>query len=322
MNEIVILEDYAIEPGDLDWSALDALGRVTRYGRTPQAQAAGRIGGAPYVILNKVVVDEALLASCPNLRWIGLTATGTDNIDLEACTARGVAVANVPGYSTASVAQMAFALLLELCQCPGRCDAAVRRGYWKQGRPADWGVMPQRELEGKVLGVVGYGDIGRRVAAIGRAFGMTVLVHTRTVRPQWAGDGVAFVSLEELLCRADAVSLHVPATAQTVKMIDAAALARCKRGVLFVNTARGALVDETAMADALESGQVGGFGTDVQAVEPPRGTDGPLFHTPNTVLTPHSAWTTPEALARLAGETCRNLAAFLAGQARHVVNGH
>lgn len=320
MNRIVILEDYAIEPGDLDWSALTVLGQTERWGRTPQAEAAGRIGDAPFVILNKVVVDRALLAACPGLRWIGLTATGTDNVDLEACSARGVAVANVPGYSTASVAQMAFALLLELCQCPGRCDAAVRRGYWKQGRPADWGVWPQRELAGKTLGVVGYGDIGRRVAAIGRAFGMEVLVHTRTVRPQWAGDGVSFVSLPELLRRADAVSLHVPATAQTAGMIDGEALALCKRGVLFVNTARGALVDEQAMADALASGQVGGFGTDVQAVEPPRGTDGPLFGAPNTVLTPHSAWTTPEALARLAGETCRNLESFLAGENRNVVN--
>ena len=320
MNEIVILEDYAIEPGDLDWSALDALGRVTRYGRTPQAQAAGRIGGAPYVILNKVVVDEALLASCPNLRWIGLTATGTDNIDLAACTARGVAVANVPGYSTASVAQMAFALLLELCQCPGRCDAAVRRGYWKQGRPADWGVMPQRELEGKVLGVVGYGDIGRRVAAIGRAFGMTVLVHTRTVRPQWAGDGVAFVSLEELLCRADVVSLHCPLTVENRGMIDRAAIEKMKQGAFLINNSRGQLIVEQDVADALNSGRLGGAGLDVAETEP-LSPDSPLLTAKNYIITPHISWAPRESRQRLMAIAAENLEGFLAGRPVNVVNG-
>lgn len=321
MPQIVLLDDYAIEEGDLDWSPLAELGAVTRYGRTAYGEIVPRIGTAEYVIANRARIDDAVLDACPALRWVGLTATGTDSLDVAACARHGVAVANVPAYSTASVAQMTFALLLELCQCPGRCDEAVRRGYWQKGSPAAWGLFPQRELAGKSLGVVGYGDIGRRVAAIARGFGLKVLVHTRTVRPDYAGDGVSFVSLEELLRRSDVITLHCPATAETAGLLDAAALAQCRRGVLVVNTARGALVDEAAMAAALESGQVGGFAADVLAKEPPVPADNPLFCAPNTVLTPHLAWATPEALGRLAREVCRNLAAFMAGTPRNIVNG-
>lgn len=322
MPQIVILDDYAMEEGDLDWSPLGKWGTVTRYGRTPYEKIASRIGGAEYVIANKARIDDAVLDACPALRWVGLTATGTDSLDLAACTRHGVAVANVPAYSTDSVAQMTFALLLELCQCPGRYDAAVRRGYWQKGSPAAWGLLPQRELAGKTMGVVGYGDIGRRVAAIAQGFGLRVLVHTRTVRPAFAaGDCVSFVSLEELLRRSDVITLHCPATPETAGLLDAAALAQCRRGVLVVNTARGSLVDEAAMAAALESGQVGGFAADVLAKEPPVPEENPLFRAPNTVLTPHSAWGTPEALDRLAREVCRNLQDFLAGTPRNVVNG-
>lgn len=321
MKKIAVLDSFAIHRGDLDWSPLYAMAEeVVVYPRTANHQAAARIGDADAAILNKVWVGDEVLDACPNLKWIGLTATGTDSLDLAACRRHGVPVANVPAYSTDSVAQLAFALLLELCQCPGRFDAAVRGGYWQSDIPAEFAVLPQLELAGKTLGIVGYGSIGRRAAQIGRAFGMRVLAHTRTVRPEWAGDGVQFVALDKLLAESDAISLHCPANAETNRLLNAERLALCKPGVRIVNTARGALVEETAMAAALQSGQVGGYAADVVSLEPLR-PDNPLLGAPRTVLTPHIAWATPEALSRLAREVCENLRAFLAGSPRNIVNG-
>ena len=253
--KLVILESYVMEPGDLDWSAVRALVPDTvEYVRTPYEQIAGRIGDAELVILNKCRMDEGILARCPNLRWVGIIATGTDNLDLAACRRHGVSVANVPGYSTYSVAQMAFSLLLAVCQCPERQDRALRAGYWQLGVPAEYGILPQVELYGRTFGVCGYGSIGRQAARIARAFGMRVLVYTRTVRPEYAADGVTFTDLDALLAGSDVVSLHCPATPATRGMIGAEALAKMKPGAVLLNTARGALVDEGAVAAALASG--------------------------------------------------------------------
>ena len=209
--KLVILESYVMEPGDLDWSAVRALVPDTvEYVRTPYEQIAERIGDAELVILNKCRMDEGVLARCPNLRWVGIIATGTDNLDLAACRRHGVSVANVPGYSTYSVAQMAFSLLLAVCQCPERQDRALRAGYWQLGVPAEYGILPQVELYGRTFGVCGYGSIGRQAARIARAFGMQVLVYTRTVRPEYAADGVTFTDLDALLAGSDVVSLHCP----------------------------------------------------------------------------------------------------------------
>ena len=183
----VVLEDYAIQQGDLDWSGVKALvPDITRYGRTAQEEVVPRIGDAEIVFLNKCRIDEAVLAQCPKLRWVGIIATGTDNLDLKACRRHGVPVANVPGYSTYSVAQMTFSLLLAICQCAQRYDRAVKDGYWQLGIPAEYGLLPQVELLGKTFGIYGYGSIGRQTARIARAFGMDVLVCTRTVRPEYA----------------------------------------------------------------------------------------------------------------------------------------
>ena len=209
----VILEDYAIQQGDLDWSGVEALvPDVTRYGRTTPEEVVPRIGDAEIVFLNKCRIDETVLARCPKLRWVGIIATGTDNLDLQACRRHGVAVANVPGYSTHSVAQMTFSLLLAICQCADRYDRLVRDGRWRTEDPAAYRLLPQVELLGKTFGIYGYGSIGRQTARIARAFGMDVLVCTRTVRPEYAADGVEFVDFDALLARSDVLSLHCPAT--------------------------------------------------------------------------------------------------------------
>ena len=318
--KLVILESYVMEPGDLDWSAVRALVPDTvEYVRTPYEQIAERIGDAELVILNKCRMDEGVLARCPNLRWVGIIATGTDNLDLAACRRHGVSVANVPGYSTYSVAQMAFSLLLAVCQCPERQDRALRAGYWQLGVPAEYGILPQVELYGRTFGVCGYGSIGRQAARIARAFGMQVLVYTRTVRPEYAADGVTFTDLDALLAGSDVVSLHCPATPATRGMIGAEALAKMKPGAVLLNTARGALVDEGAVAAALASGHLGWYAADAFAAEP-LPADSPLRAAPRTLFTPHVAWATGGALCRLMEITARNLAAFLAGAGENIVN--
>ena len=318
--KLVILESYVMEPGDLDWSAVRALVPDTvEYVRTPYEQIAERIGDAELVILNKCRMDEGVLARCPNLRWVGIIATGTDNLDLAACRRHGVSVANVPGYSTYSVAQMAFSLLLAVCQCPERQDRALRAGYWQLGVPAEYGILPQVELYGRTFGVCGYGSIGRQAARIARAFGMRVLVYTRTVRPEYAADGVTFTDLDALLAGSDVVSLHCPATPATRGMIGTEALAKMKPGAVLLNTARGALVDEGAVAAALASGHLGWYAADAFAAEP-LPADSPLRAAPRTLFTPHVAWATGGALRRLMEITARNLAAFLAGAGENIVN--
>ena len=318
--KLVILESYVMEPGDLDWSGLRALvPDVTEYVRTPYDQIAQRIGDAELVVLNKCRMDEEILSRCPNLRWVGIIATGTDNLDLEACRRHGVSVANVPAYSTYSVAQMAFSLLLAICQCPERQDKALRDGYWQLEIPAGYGILPQVELYGKTFGVCGYGNIGRQTARLARAFGMEVLVWTRTVRPEYAQDGVTFVDLDTLLAKSDIVSLHCPATPATRGLVNGEALAKMKPGAILLNTARGALVDEVAVAQALTSGHLGYYAADAFAVEP-LPADSLLRTAPRTLFTPHVAWATGGALKRLMEITARNLETFLAGAGENIVN--
>lgn len=316
----VILESYVMEEGDLDWSGVKALiPDTTSYVRTAYEEIAPRIGDAEFVFLNKCRMDEQILSQCPNLKWVGIIATGTDNLDLEACRRHGVSVANVPGYSTYSVAQMTFSLLLAICQCAERYDRAVKDGFWQLGIPQSYGLLPQMELYGKTFGVYGYGSIGRQSARIAKAFGMRVLVCTRTVRPEYAADGVEFVDLDTLLRQSDVLSLHCPATPQTRGLISAEALQKMKRGAILLNTARGALVDEAAVTEALHTGQLGFYGADAFATEP-LPADSPLRREPHALLTPHIAWTTKEALQNLMDITTQNLSSFLDGNGEHIVN--
>ena len=316
----VILESYVMEEGDLDWSGVKALiPDTTSYVRTAYEEIAPRIGDAEFVLLNKCRMDEQILSQCPNLKWVGIIATGTDNLDLEACRRHGVSVANVPGYSTYSVAQMTFSLLLAICQCAERYDRAVKDGFWQLGIPQSYGLLPQMELYGKTFGVYGYGSIGRQSARIAKAFGMRVLVCTRTVRPEYAADGVEFVDFDTLLRQSDVLSLHCPATPQTRGLISAEALQKMKRGAILLNTARGALVEEAAVTEALHTGQLGFYGADAFATEP-LPADSPLRREPHALLTPHIAWTTKEALQNLMDITTQNLSSFLDGNGEHIVN--
>lgn len=314
----VILESYALREGDLDWAPVRALvEELTVYPRTAAEEVILRLADADFAIVNKHNINEAVLRACPRLRWVGLIATGYDSLDAAACRRRGIPVANVPGYSTDSVAQTALALLLELCQSAGTWDAAVRAGCWQLDAPARYAMRPLRELAGKTLGVVGYGAIGRRMAALGAALGMRVVCATRTPRPDTAS--VRFVPFDALWPQCDVISLHCPATPETVRLVRAETLALCRPGVLLLNTARGALVDEAALAAALVSGQAGGYGSDVFLPEP-LAQDSPLRTAPHTVFTPHIGWATPEALARLSACVAENLSSFLAGNPQNVIN--
>ena len=316
----VILESYVMQEGDLDWSGVYALvPDTTAYVRTDYDQIAQRIGDADFVLLNKCRMDETILSQCPNLKWVGIIATGTDNLDLEACRRHGVQVANVPGYSTYSVAQMTFSLLLAVCQCAERQNRAVQEGYWQLNVPAEYRILPQVELCGKTFGIFGYGSIGRQAGRIAKAFGMRVLACTRTVRPEYAADGVEFVDFDTLLKESDVLSLHTPATPATRGVISAAALEKIKPGCILVNTARGALVDEAAVAEALKNGRLGFYAADAFTVEP-LPADSPLRGLPNALLTPHIAWTTKEALQKLMDITTQNLRSFLAGAGENIVN--
>lgn len=316
----VILESYVMQEGDLDWSGVYALvPDTTAYVRTSYDQIAQRIGDADFVLLNKCRMDEEILSQCPNLKWVGIIATGTDNLDLEACRRHGVQVANVPGYSTYSVAQMTFSLLLAVCQCAERQNRAVQEGYWQLNVPAEYRILPQVELCGKTFGIFGYGSIGRQAGRIAKAFGMRVLACTRTVRPEYAADGVEFVDFDTLLKESDVLSLHTPATPATRGVVSAAALEKIKPGCILVNTARGALVDEAAVAEALKNGRLVFYAADAFAVEP-LPADSPLRGLPNALLTPHIAWTTKEALQKLMDITTQNLRSFLAGAGENIVN--
>ncbi len=318
--KLVVLESYVIADGDLDWSGIKAIvPDITYYGRTPAEQIAPRIGDAELVILNKCAIDEGVLAACPNLKWVGVLATGTDKIDLAACRAHGVSVAHVPGYSTYSVAQMAFSLLLALCQCVERQNKVVQDGHWQVNVPEGYNLLPQVELCGKTFGIFGYGDIGKQAARIAKAFGMRVLVCTRTIRAEYAGDGVEFVSFDALLANSDVLSLHCPVTPETVGVIDAAALAKVKRGCILLNTARGALVDEAAVVAACKAGVLRFYAADVLTIEPVA-QNCSLLGVDNILLTPHIAWATAESLAKLMAIVAQNVSSFLAGKGENVLN--
>lgn len=316
---IVVLDGHTLNPGDLSWDELAALGDLTVHPRTPAELVEVRAHGAEIVLTNKVVLDRATLARLPQLRYLGVLATGTNVVDLAAARERGIPVTNVPGYSTASVAQMVFALLLELTQQVGQHAALVRAGRWSASPDFAFWERPLVELDGQILGLVGFGAIGRRVAAIGAALGMQVLVHTAHPERHADATAVTFVPLEELLRRSDVVSLHCPLTPSTQGLLDARRLALLKPTALLINTGRGPLVDAAALAAALNGGRLAGAGLDVLTEEPPP-LDNPLLSAANCVITPHIAWATRAARLRLMATVVANLRAFLAGTPQHVVN--
>lgn len=315
--KIVILDAYAANPGDLSWDEFAALGDLTVYDRTAQEDAAARIGDAEVVFINKVRLTDEIFAACPNLKLVSILATGYNIVDLAAAKRRGITVCNVPGYSTRAVVQMTFALLLEICQQVGLHSGAVHTGRWQSCPDFCFWDRPLIELDGKTMGIVGYGAIGSAVGTVAQALGMKLLVTARHEKP--VPEGARFVSLPELLAQSDVVSLHCPQTAENARMIDAGALAQMKDGAILLNTARGGLLDEQAVADALRSGKLLAAGMDVVSAEPIR-ADNLLLTAPNCFLTPHIAWAPLETRRRLQAISAENLRAFLAGKPQNVVN--
>ena len=321
----ILLLDKTASGKDLDYTPLAQFGPVWDCGNRKTEVEMLRLaahplyGDAEGILCNKAPMTAAVQEAFPKLRYIGLFATGYNNVDTEQAKKRGIAVCNVPGYSTEAVAQMVFSHILLIASSIDRYTADTRAGKWVNYPVFTMLTHPMEELSGKTLGIFGYGSIGKRVAEIGAAFGMKVLVCTRTVRPEYAEDGVEFVDVDTLLARSDVLSLHCPATPETRGLVSREALAKMKPGAILLNTARGALVDEEAVADALESGKLAFYGADAFATEPlpPQSR---LRGLPGAVLTPHIAWTTKEALQRLMDITTGNLRSFLAGKGENIVN--
>ena len=314
---IVSVDLCTLSAGDINFSALEKLGRVTYYDTLTPGGLAGAAASAEALLVNKAVVDERLLAHCPSLKYVGTYATGYNNIDLSACTARGITVCNVPGYSTHAVSQHVFALLLSFCGAVDRYAASVYKGEWKSAKTFSYMPWPTRELYGATFGVYGYGNIGRAVARIADALGMRVIVCTRT-RP---GDcPYELVERDEIFARSDVLSFHCPLTDETRGLVNARTLALMKRGAIIINTARGGIIDERALAEALNREAIGGACLDVLAEEP-MSKDCPLFRAKNALITPHVAWVPRETRQRLVDSVAFNLGSFLKGSPVNVVNG-
>lgn len=317
--KIVCLDAYAANPGDLSWEPLEALGETEIHDRTPADDVVARIGEAEIVLTNKVPFDADRFAALPALKYVGVTATGYNIIDLEAARRHGVTVTNVPAYSTSSVAQMVFALLLELTQHVGLHHHLARWGHWTEAPDFCFWDRPLIELDGLTIGIVGYGQIGRRVANIARAFGMRVIASTAHPENYSGEAGVTFVALEELFRHSDVVTLHCPLTEQTAQLVNAERLALMKPTAFLINTGRGQLIDEEALALAMKQKRIAGAGLDVLSQEPPP-INHPLLTAPNTYITPHIAWATRASRQRLLDTVIGNVRAYLAGKPVNVVS--
>lgn len=317
--KIVLLDGYTTNPGDISWASLERLGEFVCYDRTDDDRILENIGDAEIILTNKTPISRATLEAKPNVRYIGLISTGYDEVDVAAARERSVVVTNVPGYSTNSVAQFTFALLLELCHHVGHHAKTVQGGRWQTSIDFCYWDYPLVELYGKTMGIVGYGNIGRRVAEIAVAFGMKVLANSRRLAPDYAEGNVRYASLPDLLAGADVISLHAPLSDSNRGMIDAGAISKMRRDVLIVNTARGLLVKEDDLAEALNAGRVAGYAADVASREPIEDAN-PLLTAKNCLLTPHIAWAPKAARERLVAIAAENLAAFIAGKPVNVVS--
>lgn len=313
--KIVVLDEKPLNTGDLSWEPISRQAEFKAHDWSRPEEVAPRAADADILMTNKVPLSADLIAKLPRLKCIIVLATGVNIVDLAAARARGIPVCNVPEYSTQSVAQVVFALLLELCHRIGHHDQLIHQKEWAKRAWSFWDT-PQVELAGKTLGIIGYGRIGKRVAAIGRAMGMPFMASARTRR---AESEVIWGSVEEVFTQSDVVSLHVPLTPETKMMVNATLLQKMKQGSYLINTARGALIDDAAVAAALHAGQLAGAGLDVTTVEPIN-NDNPLLTAPNCVITPHFAWATLAARRRLMKTVEQNVAAFIAGSPINVVN--
>lgn len=319
--KLVVLDGYTENPGDLSWKGLEALGELTVYDRTSYTESpliAQRIGDAEIVIMNKTPISRATIDACPNIRLIAVLATGYNVVDYQHAREKGIPVVNVPTYGTASVSQFSIALLLEICHHIGHHSASVHAGNWASNPDWCYWDYPLIELEGKTIGIIGFGRIGQAEGRIARAMGMHVLAYD--VYPNDAGRAIgAYVDLDTLLAQADVVSLHCNLTPENTGLINKENIAKMKDGAILINNARGQLIVEQDVADALNSGKLAAAGLDVVYTEPIR-PDNPLLTAKNCIITPHISWAPKESRQRIMDATAENIRAFLAGTPQNVVN--
>ncbi len=316
--KIVILDGYTENPGDLSWSGLEALGELTVYDRTPPELVADRIGDAEIVILNKTPLPRKMLDRCPNVRYIGVLATGYNIVDVQAAKERGIPVCNIPTYGTDAVGQFAIAMLLEICHHVAHHDAAVHEGRWESCPDWCFWDYPLIELAGKTMGIIGFGRIGRTTGRIARALGMQVVAYDSAETDEGREIG-RYLPLEELFACSDVIALHCPLFPETEGLINRDTIAKMKDGVILLNNSRGPLIVEQDLADALNSGKVYAAGLDVVSTEPIHG-DNPLLKAKNCLITPHISWAPKESRQRLMGIAVESLQAFLDGNPINVVN--
>ena len=317
--KIVILDGNALNPGDLSWDPIREFGEVTVYPRTESLEdTIQRIGDHEIVLINKVPITEEVFEACPNIKLICVQATGYNVVDCVAAKRRGIPVCNVPSYSTAAVAQFTMALLLEVCHRIGHHDRLVHEGKWCESESFCFWDSPQMELAGKTMGIIGFGSIGQAVGRLAKVLGMEVITYSRSIRPE--GKEIAeYVDLDTLLARSDVISLHCPLFPETEKMINAQTIGKMKDGVILLNTSRGGVIDEMAVAEGLRSGKIRSAAVDVVSEEPMR-RENPLLTAPNCIITPHMAWAPIETRQRLLGVVAENIRGFLEGTPRNVVN--
>ena len=317
--KIVILDGYTLNPGDLSWNDLAQLGKIEIYDRTSPEEVAERCEGFQAIITNKALITQETIQSLPDLEYIGVTATGVNIVDCKAAAEHSIPVTNVPGYGPKSVAQMTFAHILNLTQRTGHHANEVSEGRWASCPDFCFSDFPLVELDGLTLGILGYGTIGKETARIGRAFGMKVIAHSRSLKENMGGE-VEAVSMDTLFRQSDVLSLHCPLTPETDRVVNSDNLAKMKPSAFLINTGRGQLVDEEALADALNAGHLAGAGLDVLSSEPPS-PDNPLPQAKNCFVSPHIAWATYAARKRLLAATANNLRSFIDGKTANVING-
>ena len=315
--KIVVLDGYSVNPGDLSWGALEECGDVTVYDRTAAGDVVARAEGADALLTNKVVISDEIMAQLPQLKYVGVLATGYNVVDVQAAAKRGITVTNVPAYSTNSVVQMTFAHLLNMTNRVAHYARENREGKWSASADFCYWDTPLDDLAGRTIGVVGLGNIGMKVACLARDFGMDVFACT-SKNSASLPQGIQKTTFKGLLGISDVLTLHCPLTAETKEMINRETLASMKKGALLINTGRGALVNEADVAAALADGQLGGYGADVMQQEPPC-ADNPLLKAPNAYLTPHIAWATKSARKRLMAVAAANVKAFAEGKPVNVV---
>lgn len=316
--KITVLDGHALNPGDLSWKNIENLvDDFTVYERTPPELVSERIGDSEIVLLNKVVITKDILEKCPNLKYIGVLATGFNVVDVNACREKGIVVTNIPSYSTDAVAQHVFAFILNNTNLVQKHSDSVKNGDWAKNPDFCYWLSPLTELSGKTLGIFGFGHIGQKVAQIAKAFGMNVIVNVHNEKSFTGGEKI--VSVEELFKQSDFLTLHAPLTSETDKIVNEKTLSLMKKSAILINTARGGLVDEFALKNALESNKIASYCTDVLLKEP-MDLNTPLKNASNCTITPHIAWAPRETRERLMGIAVENIKAFLDGKKINVVN--